>query len=170
MAQLVSGNDKFPDFGYEDDYRFYLITRRDASGDYRFARKHGKRARVHARNALRRVNGYLKNMIEAIANSKMRRIERELELRGIDFYRRNDNWATRGPDRSEDRPVFPRARQILIADLRDCARNLGFGWLIQFNNGQPRVRVHEAEQAQRKFEGGRAFFRERARQSRKPIE
>ena len=98
MAHLVSGNDKFPDLGYDDDYRFYLITRRDAL-DYRFARTQGKRIRVRARNALRRVNGYLKNMIEAIANSKMRRMERELELRGIGFDRRNDNWVTRGPDR-----------------------------------------------------------------------
>ena len=37
------------------------------------------------RSALRRVNGFLKNMIEAIADSKMRRIERELELRGFRF-------------------------------------------------------------------------------------
>jgi hypothetical protein len=86
MAHLVSGNDKFPDLGYDDDYRFYLITRRDAS-DYRFGRTLGKRIRIRARNALRRVNGYLKNMIEAIANSKMRRMERELELRGIRFDR-----------------------------------------------------------------------------------
>jgi hypothetical protein len=99
MAHLVSGNNKFPDLGYDDDYRFYLITRRDGSGDYRFARKHGKRVRVHARNALRRVNGYLKNMIEAIADSKMRRMERELELRGIGFDRSNDNWVTRAADR-----------------------------------------------------------------------
>jgi hypothetical protein len=98
MAHLVSGNDKFPDFGYDDDYRFYLITRRDASG-YRFGRTQGKRVRVHTRNALRRVNGYLKNMIEAVANSKMRRMERELELRGIGFDRRSDNWVTRASDR-----------------------------------------------------------------------
>jgi hypothetical protein len=101
MAHL-SGNDKFPDFGYDDDYRFYLITRRDAS-DYRFGRTQGKRIRVRARNALRRVNGYFKNIIEAIANSKMRRMERELELRGIGFDRRNDNWVTRAPDRRSAR-------------------------------------------------------------------
>jgi hypothetical protein len=100
MAHLVSGNDKFPDLGYDDDYRFYLITRRDASGDYRFARKHGKRIRVHARNALRRVNGYFKNMIEAISDAKVRRMERELGLRGIRFDRANNNWAARSPDRT----------------------------------------------------------------------
>jgi hypothetical protein len=60
MAHLVSGNDKFPDLGYDDDYRFYLITRRDASGDYRFARMHARRVRVRARRALRRVNGYFR--------------------------------------------------------------------------------------------------------------
>jgi hypothetical protein len=76
MAHLVSGDDKFPDFGYDDDYRFYLITRRDALGDYRFARKHGKRVRVHARNALRHVKGYFRNMIEAIADAKLRRMDR----------------------------------------------------------------------------------------------
>jgi hypothetical protein len=99
MAHLVSGNDKFPDLGYDDDYRFYLITRRDAPGDYRFARTQGKRIRVQARSALRRVNGYLKNMIEVIANSKIRRAERELSLRGIRFDRRNENWVARAPDR-----------------------------------------------------------------------
>jgi hypothetical protein len=66
MAHLVSGNDKFPDLGYDDDYRFYLITRRDASGDYRFAKKHGKRIRVHARNALRIVVSLLRNAFRAL--------------------------------------------------------------------------------------------------------
>jgi hypothetical protein len=100
MAHLVSGNDKFPDLGYDDDYRFYLITRRDASGDYRFARKHGKRIRLHARNALRRVNGYFKNMIESISDAKVRRMERELGLHGIGFDRANNNWVARSPDRT----------------------------------------------------------------------
>jgi hypothetical protein len=103
MAHFVSGNDKFPDFGYDDDYRFYLITRRDASGDYRFARTQRKRVRVHARSALRRVNGYLKNIIEAIANSKMRRMEREFELRGTRFDRRNENRVARASDQSRVR-------------------------------------------------------------------
>ena len=57
----------------------HLIT----SDDYRFGRSHGERAGVRTRGALRRVSGFLKNMIEAIADSKMRRIERELELRGF---------------------------------------------------------------------------------------
>ena len=31
-------------------------------------------------------------MIEAIANSKLRRMERELELRGIRYDRSNNDW------------------------------------------------------------------------------
>jgi len=59
-----------------------------------------KRVRVHVRSALGRVDGYLKNMIEAIANAKLRRMQRELELRGIRFDRANDNWVTRNPDQT----------------------------------------------------------------------
>jgi hypothetical protein len=99
MARLLTGDDKFPDLTYDDAYRSYLITRTDSPGDYRFGRTHGKRVRVQARSALRRVNGYLKNMIEAIANSKMRRMERELELSGAHFGRRNGNRVARTPDR-----------------------------------------------------------------------
>ena len=62
-----------------------------ASGGYRFGRTQGKRVRGNATAALRRVNGYLKNMVEAIANAKLRRMERELELRGIRFDRSNES-------------------------------------------------------------------------------
>jgi len=50
-------------------------------GGYRFGRARGSHGQ--ARAALSRVGGYLKSVIEAIANSKLRRMERELELRGI---------------------------------------------------------------------------------------
>jgi len=40
-------------------------------------------------------HGYLKNMIEAIANSKVKRMQRELELRGIRYDRASDSWITR---------------------------------------------------------------------------
>ena len=95
MAHLLTGNDKFRDLTYDDAYRSYLITRRDPPAEYRFGRTQGKRTRVRARTALARVNGYLKSMIEAIANSKLRRMQRELELRGIRYDHTNDNWVTR---------------------------------------------------------------------------
>jgi hypothetical protein len=47
--------------------------------DYRFARTQGKS--VHG--PLHRVSGTFRRMIEAIVDSKLRRMERELELRGI---------------------------------------------------------------------------------------
>jgi hypothetical protein len=34
-------------------------------------------------------------MVEAIANAKLRRMERELELRGIRLDRPNDSWVAR---------------------------------------------------------------------------
>jgi hypothetical protein len=95
MAHLLAGDDKNRDLTYDDAYRWYLITRTNPPSDYRFGRTHGKRVRVHARTALRRANGYLQTMIEAIANSKLRRMQRELELRGIRYDRPNDSWKTR---------------------------------------------------------------------------
>ena len=103
MTHLLTSDDKFRDLSYDDGYRAYLITRREPLGDYRFGRTHRKRLRVHARRALRRVNGYFRNLIETIANSKVRRMERELELRGIRFDRANDSWVTRNPGPSRVR-------------------------------------------------------------------
>jgi hypothetical protein len=93
MAHFLTGDEKYRDLIYDDDYRSDPITRRDPPSGYRFGRTHGKRAR--ARIALSRVNGYLKNMIEAIANAKLRRMQRELELRGIRYDRPNDSSVAR---------------------------------------------------------------------------
>ena len=79
MAHLLTGDDEF---------------REEASGDYRFARTHAKRGN-RMRSALRRVNGYLKTMIEAMADSKVRRMRRDLELRGIRFDPQGNNWVVR---------------------------------------------------------------------------
>ena len=61
-----------------------------ASSDYRFGRVHDRR--VRARRVFARVNGFLKRLIEAIAASKMRRIERELELRGYRYDHSGHHW------------------------------------------------------------------------------
>jgi hypothetical protein len=47
-----------------------------------------------SRAALHRVNGYLKRLIDRIADAKMRRMLRELELRGIHYDRVNEDWIT----------------------------------------------------------------------------
>ena len=87
MSHYLTSDEKYRDLIYDDDYRSYLMARSHSAADYRFGRTRGKRFRVHARRALHRVNGYLQNMIEAIANAKLRRMERELELRGIRLHR-----------------------------------------------------------------------------------
>ena len=94
MAHLLTGDDKFRDLGGDDGDSTYPASRQDSSGDYRFARPHTKRG-SRMRSALRRVNGYLKIMIEAIADSKVRRMRRELELRGIRFDPHENSWVVR---------------------------------------------------------------------------
>ena len=82
MAHFLVSDDQYRDLIYQDDRsrRFGPSKSiRRSLGDYRFGRTHGK----PARGSLGRVNGYFKRMIEAIANSKLRRMERELELRGV---------------------------------------------------------------------------------------
>ena len=77
MAHLITSNDQYRDLTYDDAYRSYLITRADSPYGYRFGRTQGKRARVQARTAFGRVNGFLKNMINSIAGSRL--LRRKLE-------------------------------------------------------------------------------------------
>ncbi|MGO8909452.1 MAG: hypothetical protein ACLQDM_09045 [Bradyrhizobium sp.] len=79
MAHFLVSDDRYRDLIYDDDRRSHRSDRGEAPGDYRFAGTHGK----HAHGPLSRVGGTFRRMIEAIANSKLRRMERELELRGI---------------------------------------------------------------------------------------
>jgi hypothetical protein len=50
---------------------------------------------------LSRVNGFLKNTIEAVANAKLRRMERELELRGVRYHRPDDSRTARTSEPTE---------------------------------------------------------------------
>jgi hypothetical protein len=95
MVRFLTGDEKYRELIYDDDYRSYLMARSNSSGGYRFGRTQGKRFRVRARAALSRFNGSLKNMIGAIANAKLRRMERELKLRGIHDHRPNDGRIAR---------------------------------------------------------------------------
>jgi hypothetical protein len=95
MAHYLTSDDKFRELIYDLDDRSDLAARSKSPRDYRFGRPPGKPVRGHARRALRRLNGYLKNMVEAIASAKLRRMERELELRGIHLNRSNDSQVGR---------------------------------------------------------------------------
>jgi len=69
-------------------------------GGYRFGRSQVRSGQVksghvrssHGRSALNRLKGYLKTLIEAIANAKLRRMRCELELRGIRLDQSDEAW------------------------------------------------------------------------------
>jgi hypothetical protein len=95
MSHYLTSDDKYRDLIYRDDCRSSSVADRKSPGGYKFGRTQGNRFRVHARRAFGDVNGYLKRMIEAIANAKLRRMERELGLRGIRFDHSSNDWAAR---------------------------------------------------------------------------
>jgi hypothetical protein len=101
MTYLLGGEEKHRDLVYDDDYRAYLITRNNPEGAYRFGRSYGKRDLVRVRSALRRINGYLKNLIAAIADSKVRRMQLGIELRGVHCDRPSDDRVTRNSGPAE---------------------------------------------------------------------
>ncbi len=79
MAHFLVSDDRYRDLICDDERRLHRSDQRSSLGDYRFARAHG----THAHGPLGRVSGTFRRTVEAIANSKLRRMERELELRGI---------------------------------------------------------------------------------------
>jgi hypothetical protein len=90
MTHSISGDEKFPGLTHDDDYRSWLIARSAPFGGHRFGRTHGKRILAHAGRAARRVVAFLRIMHEAIVAAKLRRLTRELELRGVRYDLRND--------------------------------------------------------------------------------
>jgi hypothetical protein len=87
MAHYLISNDKCPGLPRGDE------GESQPSG-YRFGRdeKYGHAKYGAGRSAWHRVNGYLNMLIEAIANAKLRRMRRELELRGIRLDRSDEVW------------------------------------------------------------------------------
>jgi hypothetical protein len=79
MANFLVSDDRYRELIYDDDRGSHRSDRGETPGAYRFARAHGK----PAHGPLGRVSGTFRRMVEAIAESKLRRMERELELRGI---------------------------------------------------------------------------------------
>jgi len=103
MAHLLTGNSKNPDFAYDDAYRLFLIARTEPQADYRFGWTPLKRNHARARGSFRGVKGFFKNMIEAVAKSKMRRIERELEFREIHYDRPNNDGVSENSGQNNPR-------------------------------------------------------------------
>jgi hypothetical protein len=87
MAHYVTSDDKYRGLPCDDGGESHR------SG-YRFGRdvKYGYPKYGVGRAALSRVNGYFKTLIAAIANAKLRRMRRELELRGIRLDQSDKVW------------------------------------------------------------------------------
>jgi len=94
MPHYLASDDRYRDLIWDDDYRSYLMAQSKTPSGYKFGRMQGSRLGVRARSAFGRFNGYMKNMIEAIADAKLRRMQRELELHGVRFDRSSDSWVT----------------------------------------------------------------------------
>lgn len=89
MATLFSGDDHRK-FLVEDDYRAYLISRNPPPIVHHSASVHWKRLRVYARRVVHGVDSALHWMIAALEKSKTRRIQRELQIRGIRYPQHDD--------------------------------------------------------------------------------
>ena len=81
----------------DDKYRgtSYGVEGEPSPGSYRFGgscARYGRR-----RSALSRANSYLKNLIQSIADAKLRRMRRELELRGIRLDGPDEAWTPNSP-------------------------------------------------------------------------
>jgi hypothetical protein len=114
MAHFLTGGEKFRDpIHRDDDDRSHRVGRTSAASGYRFGRTRASHLGARARAALSRVNGYLTSMIEAAADAKLRRMERELELRGLRLDRPDDNWAADISPSARENRIRPRnARQL----------------------------------------------------------
>lgn len=97
MAALFSGDENRNVYA-EDDYRAYLISRNPPPIVHHSGAVRLKRLQVHARRVVHGVDSALHWLIEALALSKTRRIQRELQLRGIRYAQRNvDDASQRQP-------------------------------------------------------------------------
>jgi hypothetical protein len=82
------------DFTRDDSYRFYLITRDAAWSEQEAERKRAQRGTVYGHQAKRRPGGPFKTLVEMITRAKIRRLARELELRGVCYDRHSNSRVT----------------------------------------------------------------------------
>jgi hypothetical protein len=82
MVHVLTSNDKYRGASCEGN--------ESNLHGYGFAR--GRMTGSHGRAALSRLTGYLSSLVEAVADAKMRRVRRELELRGIRLDQADEVW------------------------------------------------------------------------------
>jgi hypothetical protein len=77
--------EKFRDLTSDDAYRSWLISRNQAPIVYRSGEMHWKRLRVLARLGRNHIKGFFTAIHLALVADKMRRVRRELALRGVRY-------------------------------------------------------------------------------------
>jgi hypothetical protein len=82
MACYLTSDDRYRGPSYEGT--------ESNSGGYEFAR--GRVTSSNGRSVLSRLTGYLSSLIEAVADAKMRRMRRELELNGVRLDQSDEVW------------------------------------------------------------------------------
>jgi hypothetical protein len=82
MVYALTRNDKYRGPFYEGD--------ESNPRGHGFAR--GRPTGSHGRSALSRLARYLSSFVEAVADAKMRRVRRELNLRGIRLEQSDEVW------------------------------------------------------------------------------
>ncbi len=85
MTYLHSSSDRFPDLAGGDDYRAWLISRKPAPIVHHSGTMQWKRLRVLARLTRNHVKGFFAAIRVALVADKMRRVQRELALRGVRY-------------------------------------------------------------------------------------
>ena len=83
MVHCTASDDKYRGSPYGNESEPHLPC-------YRFGRSWEKSG--HGRSAVHRANRYLKSLIQSIADAKLRRMRRELELHGIQFDGADEEW------------------------------------------------------------------------------
>jgi hypothetical protein len=83
MAHYLTSEDKYRGSPNGDGGEASLRVHRFGGG----RGKHGR-----GRSALNRANSYLRGLVQSIADAKLRRIRRELELGGIRLDRPDEAW------------------------------------------------------------------------------
>jgi hypothetical protein len=85
MTYVSHHADKFRELTSDDAYRSWLISRNQAPIVYHSGEMHWKRLRVLARLIRNHIMSFFATIHVALLADKMRRVQRELALRGVRY-------------------------------------------------------------------------------------
>jgi hypothetical protein len=88
MVHYITSDDKYRRSPYGEEGDLHLRR-------YRFGQ--GRAINGRAGSALLRANSFLKNLIQSIARAKLRRVQHEVELRGIPMAGPDEEWIPKSP-------------------------------------------------------------------------